>query len=81
MEDDKSTDSPVEETVKHPEHTGETEATPPPVAPAHSEAVTKDAFDSLTAKVDGLVDLVTQIATPNQDTQPTKKPWTHWGNK
>jgi hypothetical protein len=74
-------DEPVKETVEHPEHTGETEATPAPVAPVHAETVTKDAFDQLTAKVDGLVDLVTQVVSPQQDSQPTKKPWTHWGNK
>lgn len=81
MENEKEEETPVKETVEHPEKVGETEATPPPVAPAHAESVSKDAFDELTSKVDGLVEIVQSIATPQTDSQPIKRPWTHWGAK
>ena len=71
----------VKDTVEHPEHVGETEATPAPVRPAESHDDLRETVSSLSTKVDELSSLVMGLAPAQQDTKPTRKPWTHWGNK
>lgn len=53
--------------------------TPPHVEPPHHEGVSKEVFDSLAAKVEGLEAMVNGLVPKEQDSTPGKRPWTHRG--
>jgi hypothetical protein len=76
-------DTPVGETVDHPEHANPApEVTPPPVTPpaeAHDDL--RDTVNHLSEKVETLTEQVAALLPLEQDSQPVKKPWTHWGVK
>lgn len=76
------TDTPVGETVEHPEHVNpDPEVTPPPVTkPDDAHDDLRETVNHLVEKMDGLAAQVAALAPVKQDTAPTKKPWTHWGN-
>lgn len=80
-DDDTKPDTPVGETVEHPEKAKPTEETPPPVdKPENRESDVKGLIDGLTDKVNELEQKITAIVDSGgeRDSVPGgRRPWTH----
>ncbi len=83
-EEDKKTQTPVADAVptKPEDTTPDPETVPPAVTPEPDNKL-ESLVEDLKAQVESLTESVNGIlnnASPEPDSTPVKKPWTHWGN-
>lgn len=83
MATDGQNDSPITETVEHPETAKlETAPVPPVTPPAEAHDGIKDLVNGLGERVNSLEETVRGLLPAERDSTPGKRPWTHrkmWG--